>query len=207
MRITKYEHACLDIQQDNTRIIIDPGKFTKSLTNYADINALVITHIHSDHFLLDTVQKIISSNPNIKVFTVNQVASQIKSKSVNVVSAGEKHIINNVILTFHGGDHEFYNEFENIAVMIDNKLYHPGDSYTVPKTKFEALASPASAPWLRVKDAGSFIANCKPKIAFPIHNAVLSPEGEEIHYRILGEECKQLGVSWKILQPGDTLEI
>ncbi len=207
MKITKYEHACLDITEGNTRIVIDPGKFSTSLTDYQNINGVVITHIHSDHFVKENVLKIIEQNPEVQVFTNQQVANEIQNSAVTIAKAGDTAQVKDATLSFYGGQHEFYGEFENIAVMINDKLYHPGDSYTVPNKQFEVLAAPASAPWLRVRDASDFIVKCKPKIAFPIHNMILSPEGEEIHYRALKAVCDENNIEWQVLTSGESLTV
>lgn len=207
MKITKYEHACLDIVEQGTRILIDPGKFTKVLTEFNNISCVIVTHVHSDHFELSNLIKIYQQNPNLKIYTVSQVAQEMPNLPTTIVKAEDKFTINNLSLEFFGGKHELYKDFENIAVLVNKKLFHPGDSYTIPSKTIEVLATPASAPWLRVKDTGQFIINCKPKIAFPIHNILLSEEGREIHYRILNNICQDNKISWLPLRVGVTLEI
>lgn len=207
MKITKYEHACLDIVEQGTRILIDPGKFTKVLTDFSNISCVIVTHVHSDHFEPSNLTKIYQQNPNLKIFTVSQVAKEISNLPTTIVKAEDKFTINNLSLEFFGGKHELYEDFENIAVLVNEKLFHPGDSYTLPNKTIKVLATPASAPWLRVKDAGQFIINCKPKIVFPIHNILLSEEGKEIHYRILNNICQENEVSWLPLEVGESLEI
>ena len=205
MKITKYEHSCLEINEEQTRILIDPGEFTKSITNLNSVDAVVITHIHSDHFDRVFLQNIYKLNPNLKIFTVSQVANEITNLPVEVIQANDIRQIKNCTLEFFGGEHEFYNDFENIAVLVNNKLFHPGDSYTVPGKPIEILAAPASAPWLRVKEAGEYIANCKPKIVLPIHNILLSKEGKEIHYRILNAVCNDNKIAWQPLEAGESI--
>ena len=65
MKITKLEHACLDIIVGNSRLIVDPGGWTSPLENYQGITALVITHVHADHFDPEKVQAIIAANPEV----------------------------------------------------------------------------------------------------------------------------------------------
>lgn len=206
MQITKYEHSCLEVRVENSRLIIDPGKFTKSLTEFSNIDAVVITHIHSDHLDKTILQRIYTRNPNLKIFTTEQVADEINDLPVKIIEAGDNFEVNNINLEFFGGEHEFYNEFQNIAVLVNNELFHPGDSYTQPNKPIKILASPASAPWLRVKDAGDYIINCKPKVAFPIHNILLSNEGKEIHYRILKSICDDNKISWQELGVGESID-
>jgi L-ascorbate metabolism protein UlaG (beta-lactamase superfamily) len=208
MKITKYEHSCLDITAGNSRLVIDPGKFSTTLTDFSNINAIVITHIHSDHFNKENVAKIINHNPQVKIFTTNQVRQELNLPNVIVVAEQDEHTVDNIKLKFYGGKHEFYENFENICVMVNDILYHPGDSYTVPdNVKINILATPASAPWLRVLDAVNFIKKCRPVKAFPIHNAILSEIGESIHYRIIGEACKEINTDWQILKIGESIEV
>lgn len=207
MKITKYEHSCLDITDNESRVVIDPGKFSTSLTDYTNTNALVITHVHSDHFVPEIVQKFIAVNPSLSIYTVAQVAERLPAGTTTTVAAGDLAQAGKLGLNFFGGDHEFYGEYQNIGVMVGDSLYYPGDSYTVPDIQCKVLAAPASAPWLRVRDAADFIVACKPQLAFPAHNCLLSPEGEEIHYRILKETCNKHAIDWRVLQPGDVIEL
>lgn len=96
---------------------------------------------------------------------------------------------------------------ENIAVLVNDEFYHPGDSYTLPDVPVEILSAPASAPWLRITEASKFISDIRPKIAFPSHNALLSEIGESIHYRILSNAAKEAKIDWKVLKPGESIII
>jgi len=81
MQITKYEHACLDITEDNTRLIIDPGGFTQSLKDFSHIDVVVITHMHGDHFDPNLLQKIIEHSPQVKIFTTKEVAQKFTANT------------------------------------------------------------------------------------------------------------------------------
>ncbi len=210
MRITKYEHACLDIQQDNTRIIIDPGVFTKSLTNLDYIDAVVITHIHGDHFDQSLINKIIAKNPDLKIWTTNEVAKELGDKATvarpqNIEKIGE------VSLEFFGENHAEIDPetpvAQNLGVLIDNKLYYPGDSFTECPKPFEVLAVPASAPWLRIGQTIPLIKNSQCKQVFPTHNALLSEAGHSVTNIWLEKFAERYNKVFNNLQPGDTLEI
>lgn len=205
MIVKKYEHSCLDIQSDTSRIIIDPGKFSIGLKDYENIDALVITHIHSDHFDETHVHAIKEHNPNVLILTNPEVAPKIANAQIAELS--KTYTIGDITLEFFGTDHELYDGVKNIGVMVNDKLYYPGDSYTVPSKPVTVLAAPASAPWLRVPDAQKFLQACKPQRAFPMHNAILSEAGESIHYRLLGEAAAEVGCSWEIIKPGQSIEI
>lgn len=207
MKITKYEHSCLDVTDGGSRLVIDPGRFSPSFKDFSNINVLVLTHVHRDHFDKETVCKITKANPSVMIFAPGQVADEIPEVKVTVPEVGKSYDAVGFKLEFFGGDHELYKEFQNIAVLVNNKLYHPGDSYTPPNKPIYILAAPASAPWLRVTEAGDFIKKCGAKTVFPIHNALLSPIGEEVHYRILGEAAKEAGSNWQVLSAGQSIEV
>lgn len=207
MKITKYEHSCIEVKEGNNRLIIDPGIFSKSLNDFSNIDAVVITHEHQDHFDPVKIQSIIKANPSVQIITTSQVAKALNSKNAKTARLEEEYSIGKLKLEFFGEKHELFTDVENIAVLVNEKFYHPGDSYTLPDVQVEILSAPASAPWLRITEASKFISDIGPKIAFPSHNALLSEIGESIHYRILSNATKAAKIDWKVLKPGESIII
>ena len=76
MKITKFEHACLVIEDNGKQIVIDPGVFSKSLATDEKYDAAVVTHVHGDHLDIETLQKLKSSNPDMRIFSVQQEQMQ-----------------------------------------------------------------------------------------------------------------------------------
>lgn len=210
MKITKYEHACLDITEKNTRVIIDPGEFSTSLTDFSAVNAVVITHIHGDHFNPETLKNIISQNPAVRIFTTSQVVSEFPDHT-------EKAIINqpaqvgDMTLEFFGEDHAEIDPQtpvdQNVGVLVNQKLYYPGDSFMECDKAFNALAVPASAPWLRVGQTIPLIKNSQCKQVFPTHNALLSEIGQQTTNAWLKKFSERSGKSFTYLKPGEFITI
>ena len=48
MRITKYGHACVRIEQDGRVLVVDPGVWTEPEA-VTGADAVLITHEHADH--------------------------------------------------------------------------------------------------------------------------------------------------------------
>jgi L-ascorbate metabolism protein UlaG (beta-lactamase superfamily) len=48
VKITKYEHACLVVEEAGETLVIDPGVLAK-LPELTNVVAVVVTHIHPDH--------------------------------------------------------------------------------------------------------------------------------------------------------------
>jgi L-ascorbate metabolism protein UlaG (beta-lactamase superfamily) len=69
MKITKLGHSCLLVEEKGVNILLDPGVFSSDYQQLQNVDVLLITHEHSDHFDLNGVKKLIANSPNLKIFT------------------------------------------------------------------------------------------------------------------------------------------
>jgi L-ascorbate metabolism protein UlaG (beta-lactamase superfamily) len=207
MKITKYEHSCVVIEDAGKQVVIDPGAYADSYVPSDKIEAVVVTHIHGDHFNIDKLLSIAKLNPNASFYGPAQVAAEAGQVNMETAEAGQSHKTETFSLDFFGGSHELYEGFENLGLMVNQLFFHPGDSYTAPDKPVRILGLPAAAPWLRVPDTIEYLKRVKPEIAIPIHNAVLSNIGESIHYRLMSEAAASINTKWTVLRPGESLEL
>lgn len=212
MKITKYEHACLVVEEQGKRLVIDPGGFTKSLpSNLDNVVGIVITHVHADHFDQKHIDALMQSSSTANIYCTDEVAKQIKQKNMHVVTGGDSGAAGPFKLQFFGAQHAVIHESwpiaQNIGVLVNNKLYYPGDSFTEPKVAVQVLALPISAPWLKLAESMDFLATVKPKIAFPTHNAILSEIGENMAEQMLSGVAKAASGELKPISPGESLEV
>lgn len=208
MNITKYEHACLRLTNNNEEVIIDPGTFSNSIpVDTPNVVAIVITHIHGDHIDLTKISTLLANNPTCEVFSTPEVVAAYPDSKVTAVTAGETKKVGSFTLEFFGGRHEVITTTDNVGVLVNNILYYPGDSYTLPNKPVEILAAPASAPWLRMPEAVKFVEDVHPKIFFPTHNALLSEIGESIQYSWFERTANQIEAEWRVLKPTESLEV
>ena len=212
MKLTKYEHACVVLEDGGKKLVIDPGMFTQSLTDLTNVVGLVITHVHEDHFDKVLVDKILAANPEAKVFTVQAVADQLAGKNVQVVKAGDTVKVGPFELTFYGRDHALVHasipKVDNVGVMVNKTFYYPGDSFTTPDgAAVDVLAVPVSAPWLKTGESMDFLAAIKPRIAFPTHNGLHNDIAESISNQMLGSVAQSLGTEYKVLAANESLTI
>ena len=207
VKITKYEHSCLVVEVDSQVLVIDPGIFSDSFKPTDNIDAVIITHEHSDHFDPEKIAGIKSLNPSAQIFTTAKVASQIPSAKVPDVN--EKITVGNFTLQFFGHDHapivDDIIPCDNIGVIVNETLVYPGDSFELSPVRAPILAAPASAPWLKINETMKYIAAAKPVKVFPTHNALLSQIGQDITYNWLRKECEETGTKFIDLQPGAEL--
>ncbi len=209
MKITKYEHACLDVTEGSNRLIICPGVFTTSLTDFTNITAVVITHVHGDHLDPSKIDKIIENNPDVNIYTTEEASKEIKS-NVKIVNNGQEIEVGDFKLSFYGEMHAEIDPqtplVENIGVLINDALYYPGDSFTECPKSFKVLAIPASAPWLRVGQTIPLIESSQCDMVFPTHNALLSDIGHQTTNTWLQKFSERCGKQFKFINPGESIE-
>ncbi len=140
-------------------------------------------------------------------------ADEIGGRSVEKVEAGVKWTLDGFDLKFFGKDHApiipGVVPCENIGVVIDDKFVNPGDSFDVPEglDEVEVLFVPSAAPWCKVSDGMEYIKTVKPKVAVPVHNAVLSELGDGFNNNWLRVSAEEVGAELKALKAGESFEV
>ncbi len=93
MQLTKLTHACLVLEEQGQRLIIDPGVWTEDLKDFSDIVGVVITHAHADHFSAEHVAAILRANPTVKIYTTSEVVEQLQSPLAMQCRMVEKKVV------------------------------------------------------------------------------------------------------------------
>lgn len=209
MTITKYEHACLAIEEQGSKLIIDPGNFSASFTEAENVVAIVITHSHPDHLDQEKIDRLLAQNPEAKIFTVQDAAGNVSNSTI--VGPGQTEQVGPFTLEFFGGNHAVVHpsipQIKNVGVLVNNSLYYPGDSFATPNKAIKALAAPAAAPWMKISEAMDFLTTVKPTFAFPTHDAILSEGGQGIADYLLGHAAEQAGVEYRRIKTGESFTI
>jgi L-ascorbate metabolism protein UlaG (beta-lactamase superfamily) len=210
VRITKYEHATLQVGVGDDTLVIDPGSFL-SHPDFTDVVAVVITHEHADHWTTEQVRRILDKNPGARVIGPQGVADAATELPVEVVAAGDVVEAGPFTLEFFGGRHAVIHEsipvIDNVGVLVNDELYYAGDSYTLPEVEVGTLAAPVGAPWLKIGEAMDYVLAVKPKRAFYVHDMTLSVAGKQMGAARLAWATEQGGGSFTELQPGETLDV
>ena len=211
MKVTKLEHATLVFELGGKKLILDPGFYTKPMDGYQDVVAVVITHNHDDHVHENQIARIIKENPDAVILGTQEVAARLAEFNAQKVFHGDFHQIGPFSLEFFGDLHiEIHRSIpiiHNCAVLINNLLYYPGDSYTQPDREIEYLACPSSAPWLKIGDVMDFVTAIKPKHVFPTHNIHLSEPGHQLNNGRIKQVTEENGGTFTYLIPGESLEL
>jgi L-ascorbate metabolism protein UlaG (beta-lactamase superfamily) len=215
MKITKLEHACLDISNGNGRLIIDPGAWTSPLADNSGIDVVVITHVHPDHLDESKLLKIHEQNPSLTIFCNQQVADKLsEDMRVTVPEVGQEYVAGKFRLEFFGGMHAIIMEGyppagadHNFGVLIDDTLYYPGDSFTPCPKPHQVVAVPAAGPWMKEAEAVDFLKHDSAEHVFPTHNNILNDNGISLQNMLLGGASESNGKKYTYLKPSETLEV
>lgn len=211
MKFTKLEHSGCVIEKDGARIVCDPVEFGTSLPELDNVVALVITHKHGDHLQPEKIAAILDRNPGVRIFTAVDTASDIPN--AEAVNNGDVVNVGGFELRFFGENHAAIvpgkTPCQNIGVVVDGKIVNPGDSFDMPNdvVRPEILLVPSSAPWCKVCEGMEYIKLVQPKLAVPVHNAVLSELGNGFNNNWLRVACEEVGAELAPLKIGESVEI
>jgi len=191
MKLTKYQHACFVVEKEGTTAVIDLGTYSHDFIAPHHIDVFVITHEHPDHFDEIRLRTLLAAHPQATVIAHESISGRFTDYTTIAARVGELYTVGALRFRFFGGAHAPISPAiatpPNLSVLIDERLYYPGDSFTLPETTaIQELALPVSAPWLKISETIDFFMRSKPIFAFPTHDAILSREGKELVDRLLG---------------------
>ena len=211
MKLTKYEHACLVLEINDEKLIVDPGAFTMPLGDLGDVVAIVVTHEHPDHWTPEQLDRILARNPDATIYGPAGFALAAASYTVTEVHDGDTAEVGPFSLAFYGSRHAVIHSsipvIDNVGVMVNNTLFYPGDAFTVPPVSVDTLAVPSSAPWLKIGETMDYVTAVAPKRSFPTHEMVSSVIGKNMANDRIRTVTEAAGGQFFPLEPNDTLDL
>ena len=212
MRITKFGHACVRVEHEGVRVVLDPGSFTqREAVEGADV--VLVTHEHADHYDPEHLRA-----TGAQVHTIAAVADRIRADApdvadrLHVVAPGDVLDVGvrvTVVGESHAVIHPDYPRVDNSGYLLDvggTTVFHPGDSLTVPGQRVDVLLSPVSAPWLKVGEAIDFVRAVAAPRTLAIHDRVYSDVGLAMVEMHMGNLAVSDGRRFVRLADGDDLD-
>jgi len=219
MKISKYLHSCLLFELDNHKLLIDPGNFTfaEGIVTpeiFADVNSIIITHIHPDHLDTESLTVIVELS-NATVYTNTQVGAAIEKEGLpyTLIDEGIYHIgpfkveaipvqheplLDNPIPQMTG-------------LLINDKVLHPVDSMDPKLTGYkniELLIMVTMAPFTNELTIARFADKLHPKQILPVHDGFAKEFFIKQRYQNYKKHFENSAIKFhEIYKPGDSITI
>jgi L-ascorbate metabolism protein UlaG (beta-lactamase superfamily) len=214
MRLTKFGHSCLLVEEAGARLLLDPGTLSDRFEELEGLTGVFYTHQHPDHLDPARVRALLDRNPGVRVVSDEGSAAPLgeAGAEVQAVHDGDEFGIGGVGVRVAGREHAVIHpdlpKLPNVGYLIGERLFHPGDAFTGPGQPVEVLMVPAGAPWLRVSEAVDYLRQVRPKMAVPVHERVLSTVGVSLHYGVLERlGAGAVAATFRVLDDGKPVEL
>lgn len=221
MLLTKFTHACVRLEKDGTRIVLDPGNFSEVEEAVSGAAAILITHEHADHFDKARIATAVRADSRMEVYAPQGVATQLGEEladdddaagRIHALEPESQYTIAGFDVQTFGGQHALIHPHipvvRNIGYLIDGALYHPGDSFIVPHgVQVHTLLVPVHAPWSKTAEVIDFVTSVRAPRAHQIHDALLNETGLEMVEGHVSRLGKHYGTEFEHLAPGESVTL
>jgi L-ascorbate metabolism protein UlaG (beta-lactamase superfamily) len=213
MRLTKFGHSCLLVEEGRARMLLDPGGWSDGFEQLEGLTAVLFTHQHGDHLDVERLGGLLDRNQGVRVVSDKGSAGPLGQAGVDVevVHDGDEFEVAGVGVRVAGRDHAVIHPdipvVPNVGYLVGGRLFHPGDAFILPGGQVEVLAVPAAAPWLKVSEPIDYLRQLRPLVAVPVHEKVLSAAGMSLHYRQLEQLGAKDGTTLHVLDDGKPVEL
>jgi L-ascorbate metabolism protein UlaG (beta-lactamase superfamily) len=215
MKLTKFTHSCVRIEDDNDRLlVIDPGVFSEAGAALTGAHAVLITHQHADHLDPEALVAAARAEPALHLWVPADVAPQLDqhqelAERYTVVGAAQSFVAGGLQVRTYGGQHALIHPslamVANVGYLVGDAVYHPGDSLIVPNATVETVLLPIHAPWSKTAEVIDFAVSVRAERAFPIHDALLSELGRSLTERLLSGALSGHRLAYEHVEPGTEL--
>lgn len=207
MKIKKYGHSAIIVEERGTKILVDPGIWSPGIEEEQDLDAICITHEHPDHFSIEYIKTLFANNKNVPIYTNEGVGVQLEENDLpySLVKEGDKFTVSEISFSIHGKLHALIDKDWpqplNTGFLFNDRLYHPGDALHNPGKPVEVLAVPIMAPWAKISETLDYIREIKPEMFFPIHEGLLKELGlYEMQAKRVGDA---IGSAYELIKEGE----
>lgn len=213
MQLTKFGHSCVRVDDGDRTLVIDPGVFSDVDAALDGAQAVLITHEHPDHIDVDRVRAAVQRDPRLRIWAPSSVASTLADVGDQVVSvsAGESFDASGFAVQAFGGQHAVIHSsipvIANVAYLVEDALYHPGDSFAVPSAPVRTLLVPVHAPWSKIAEVIDFAIAVRAPRVHQIHDGLLNDIGLGMVEGHLARIGAQYGSEFAHLAVGDSVAV
>lgn len=201
MKITKFQHACVLVEDNQHVALFDPGQYTMESglldpSQLTRLDYVLITHEHFDHFSIELCKKLAQAFPGALFVSTPVVITQLHDAGIHNTSEGSNEHIDIAPLKHDGmaplGPTP---PCDNVRFHYKDLVTHPGDTLRLEESK-EILLLPLAGPWEAAIDAVALGLNLRPKAIVPIHDKMWDVEWQRSMYDRLENFYAEHGITF-----------
>ncbi|MEO9140254.1 MAG: MBL fold metallo-hydrolase [Jatrophihabitans sp.] len=212
MRLTKFTHSCVRLDEGDRTLVFDPGVFSEVPAALDGADAVLITHEHPDHLDVEQVRAAARRDSALQIWAPASVAAELDlGDQVTVSEPGQGFEAAGFAVRTFGGQHALIHPsiptIANVGYLVDDAVYHPGDSLIVPTAQVEVLLAPIHAPWSKTAEVIDFVVSVRAGRVVGIHDALLNDIGHGFVESLVGRIGGEHGSDYCSLAAAETLDV
>lgn len=219
MKIIRYAQSTIQIENEGKKVLIDPGSYNfepgrLTREDFKDIDVLIVTHKHGDHFDLQAV-KTIHDNSNPIILTVKELATVMEREGIasNILNVGQSINTSGFYIEAIKADHVVNGEIIDIfGVIVEangKRIYHTSDTVYMEEkpSNIDLIFVPINNRGVAMdfEDAARFVREIDPKTAVPVHYD--SPKDSHINPSDWANLLKDDNIEVTVMAFGESLEL
>lgn len=219
MRLRKYGHSCLLLEERGESLLFDPGMidFLDSQATpdrFASVSLVVVTHWHPDHADPELIRRIVErSGAKVLANADSRKALQDVGIEATVPADGQYssgaftlRVVRAPHAPLLGAEPP-----ENTAYLVNDRLLNPGDSFDSRLAELRdvpLLALPITAPWLKELEAAAFAEKVAPRRIIPVHDGYVKDFFRTRRYQTLRQYFEKRKIGFETVNgPDAAIEI
>lgn len=212
MQLTKFTHSCVRLDDGGRTLVIDPGVFSEADEALDGADAVLITHDHPDHLDPAALRAAMAANSTLRVWAPAAIAATLPDLGERVTAVTESHFDAagfsiEVFGSQHAVVHPLIPVIPNLGYLIDETIFHPGDSFTVPPKPVQTLLLATHAPWSKIQEVVDFAIAVRAPQAFQIHDSLLNENGRNLIEGNVSRLVGQYGTEFRHLDARESLTL
>ncbi|MCM3686811.1 MBL fold metallo-hydrolase [Kocuria rosea] len=217
MELTKYTHSCVRLENEGRVLVLDPGTFSEVGEALEGADYLLVTHVHPDHLDPERVHAHLRAHPGTVVYAPASVAAGLREElgegfAIHDAEAESAIELEGFSVRTFGGQHALIHSLirtvDNIGYLVNETVYHPGDSLVVPHgLSAPVLLAPIHAPWNKMAEVIDFVVAVRPQRVFQIHDALLSEHGYGVLEKQITAFAAKYGAEFRHLRPREAVAL
>jgi L-ascorbate metabolism protein UlaG (beta-lactamase superfamily) len=209
VRITKYVHSCLLVEENSRAVLFDPGDYSYAsgmldVDALPELEAVLITHGHFDHCNVDVLKSIRQRWPEVPIVSNPELVEKLESENIQATTQAPEGI------ACREAKHQPLPWRtpvpDNWSFTVFDRLTHPGDSLHISQSG-PVLALPMQGPWGSMREALDLALQLRPEKIIPIHDWHLRDEAREALYKQAQDFLGQYGIEFLPVKNGRQIAV